>query len=319
MTAHAQATIEQNVEAPLYIDLSKAWGFLMGQSLSLHRIRTRYPDLVLQVRKVELEFKASFGKAEENITKALQESLKEKYAAYTKSTQKQLETTLSSQGLNREMATTFLTEVESRARGKLPSPIIETLLTYQFRERPPEEFARGYTRVFGTKDHLKAKGVDIRIRYPASWQSREGERPNIIQKFMSENGRGSEMFLLMVKEIPLPSGYTLTEQELAEFFVERELRNTVPQGSKFISAKSIVLDNHKGGMVIFDQAMQRLDMTVTMRNIQFITIDRNKMIFVQCMVSILSGNEDDLTERFNRFEPLFKMIANSFIILDQYK
>ena len=197
----------------------------------------------------------------------------------------------------------------------MPSPILETLLTYQFIDCPTEEFTLGYNRVFRTKNHPKAKDVDFQIRYPISWRPEEGERPNIIQKFTSENGRGLEGFNLMVMDFPIP----LTEQDLDDLFVESELKGIVPEGGKFISAKPIVLDKHKGAMIVYDYTAQQLDITITTRNLWFIAIYERKMIQIFCSISALAGEESELRERFNRFEPLFKMIANSFIIQEQYK
>lgn len=312
---YAQPALEQTTQDPLHVDLSRALTYIKGQRFSLNLVKREYPDLALYAQKADLEFKASFGNAEQNSSKVLKEILKEKYSEYLIEMEKKFETILSSQQWNSESATNFITEVESRAKGNLPSPILETLLTYQFMERPAEEFTRGYNRVFRTKGHPKAKSVDFQIRYPISWRAKEGERPNIIQKFRSENGRGLETVMLTVKDI----GYTPTKQEIKELFTERELRGMAPDGAKFISAKPIVMDNHKGGMIFFDQTGQRLDMTLTVRNLHFVTIRGRKMIFVQCMVSSPQGKETELQKRFSQFEPLFKMIANSFIIQEQYK
>jgi len=306
-------------KSSLLEELSKTLGFCMGQQFTLERIKKAFPDLALPAQKAMLTFKASFGSAEENINNVLQDTLKKRYPEYTIKMKKQMQSTLSSQTLNRQDAVKFLSEVESRAKGQIPSPILETLLTYQFIDKPTEEFTKGYTRVFRTKEHLKAKGCDFQISYPASWMAKEGERPNIIQKFISQNGHGLEVVILMVKDIQLPSGYKVSQKELDEFFTENELGEMVPQGAKVISAKPIVLDNHKGGMIIFDQTLQRLDMTINMRNLHFITISSNKIIFVQCMVSSLSEKETELDKHFNRFEPLFKLIANRFVLQDQYK
>jgi len=314
-----QSVSGQTIQESLHVDLSKTLGFIMGQRFSLNRIKDEYPALGLRVQKADLEFKTAFGIAEENIKSALKDMLKDKYSEYVARMKKQLKSTLSPQQLNQDIAVLFLAEVESRAKGNVPSPILETLLTYQFQYRPAEEFTKGYNRIFRTKGHPKAKGIDFQIRYPISWQPKEGERPNIIQKFTSENGRGLEMFLIMVKDIPLPPGYTLTQKDLDEFFTESELRGMVSDGGKFISAKPIVLDNHKGAMILFDQSVQRLDLTLTMRNLHFIIIHGNKMVFIQCVISATPGKESKLQENFSRFELLFKMIANSFIIQEQYK
>ncbi|MBU4231584.1 MAG: hypothetical protein L6277_07940 [Desulfobacterales bacterium] len=315
----APASQPTQEKSPLIEDLSKTLGFCMGQRFTLERIKKTFPDLALPAQKAMLEFKASFGSAEENIIKVLQGMLKKQYSEYSIKMKNQIQSIFSSQQLNRQDATKFLSEVESRAKGQIPSSVLETLLTYRFIDNPAEEFLRGYTRVFRTKDHPKAKGCDFQISYPASWRPKEGERPNIIQKFISQNGHGLEVVMLMVKDLSLPPGYKPSHQELEEFFTEKDLMEMVPEGARVISAKPIVLDNHKGGMILFDQTLQRLDMTITMRSLHFITISSGKMIFMQCMVSTLPGKEAELQERFNRFEPLFKLMANRFILQDQYK
>jgi len=319
LAASTQTVAAQTIEAPLYKDLSKTLGFIMGQRFTLNIIKAEYPNLALQAQVAESEFESSFSNAEKNIIYALQEILKEECPEFLVTLEKQGKDLVSSLQLNQEDATKFIAEVGSRARGEIPSPILETLLTYQFIDWPTEEFTLGYNRVFRTKNHPKAKGVDFQIRYPISWLPEEGERPNTIQTFTSENGRGLEMFLLMVKDIPLPLGYTLTEQGLDDFFVESELKKMVPEGAKHVSAKTIVLDNHKGAMIIYDHIGQRLDIAITSRTLHFITILGGKMIWVSCYVSALPGEESGLQERFNRFEPLFKMIGNTFIIQEQYK
>ena len=86
-----------------------------------------------------------------------------KYPEYVAAMKKQLDTTLKSQRISQDIAVQFLDEVESRAKGKIPSPILETLLNYQFKERPANEFARGFKRIYRTKGHRKAKGLDLQI------------------------------------------------------------------------------------------------------------------------------------------------------------
>ncbi len=319
LVAHTQTVSAQTFESSLFTDLSKTLGFIMGQRFCLNLIKTEYPNLALQAQVVETEFETSFGNAEKNIKFAIQERLKEEYPEFLETLEKQGNALLSSLQLNQEVAANVIAEVELRARGEIPSPVLETLLTYQFINWPIEEFTLGYNRVFRTKNHPKAKDVDFQIRYPISWRPEEGERPNIIQKFTSENGRGLEGFSLLVMDIPIPLGYTLTEQDLDDLFVEIELKGMTPEGRKFISAKPIVLDKHKGAMIIYDYTGHRVDITLTTRNLIFLTIYERKMIQIFCSVSALPGEESELEERFNLFEPLFKMIANTFIIQEQYK
>ncbi|MCX7874966.1 MAG: hypothetical protein N2321_02230 [Melioribacteraceae bacterium] len=82
-SAHAQAPNE-----PLYNDLSKTLGFIMGQRFTLNRIKAEYPTLSLQVQITELQFKATFGTAEKKIEKLLKNLLKEKYTEYVATLEK---------------------------------------------------------------------------------------------------------------------------------------------------------------------------------------------------------------------------------------
>lgn len=248
--AIGQITLGQASQAPLETDLSRTYGYINGQRFKLNRIKKEFPDLSIYAQKAELEFQAAFGNAERNINVALQEILAGQYSEYVLKMNDQLGTLLSSQPLNRELGANFIAEVESRANGKIESPVLETLLTYQFKESPAEEVLRGYSQVFRTKDHRKAKGVDFQIRYPSSWKPAEGERPNIIQKFVSENGRGLEAILLMVKDIPLPPGYKVTKKELDDFFSHKELRGMVPTGaSYFCKADNIGRAKRRNGYI----------------------------------------------------------------------
>ncbi len=319
LAVYTQTVSAQISESSLFTDLSKTVGFIMGQRFTLNIIKAEYPNLALLAQVAESEFESSFGNAEKNINYALQEILEEEYPEFLETLEKQGSALISSQQFNQEVATNFIAEVELRSRGEIPSPILETLLTYQFIDWPTEEFTLGYNRVFRTKNHPKAKNVDFQIRYPISWRPEEGERPNIIQNFTSENGRGLEGFNLMANDILLLPDYTITDQDLDDLLVKTELRGMVPEGGKFISAKPIVLDNYKGAMIVYDYIGQLLDLTITIRSLVFITIYDGKTILINCGVSALPGEEGELQERFNRFEPLFKMIATTFIIQDQYK
>ncbi|RJP31871.1 MAG: hypothetical protein C4547_15005, partial [Phycisphaerales bacterium] len=58
------------------------------------------------------------------------------------------------------------------------------------------EFIDGRRLTFSTKDHPKARGANFTIAYPSSWKAAEGERPHIVQKFVSEGGRGFEIVMI---------------------------------------------------------------------------------------------------------------------------
>lgn len=86
--------------------------------------------------------------------------------------------------------------------------------------------------------------------------------------------------------------------------------------SKFIESKKIVLDNNSGGQIIFEQNIQRLDILVKTKAVEYSTIIDNKMILLQCTVS--SIDDENLDSRFEKNHPLFKQVGNSLVFMNQY-
>jgi hypothetical protein len=320
LTLMPQPVWPQEPKPPLYSDLSQTYGYYRGQKLSIELIQKKFPSLSVSASHAQMAFDLVFKSSYENIEKELRNLLRQQWPKYRRQMHQNLTSNVGSASISMTQARTFIRTVRLRAKGQIDPPILETLLTYnpEFQNNPAKEFLRGFKSTYRTKRHPKAKGVDFQIEYPKSWRAKEGNRPNVIQFFNSKNGRGLESILLMVKNISLPLGYKITERELDDFFSPQELKVMVPKGASFISAQPVVLDNQKGGMMIFDQTLQRVDQKVSIRNLHFITIYKNKMIFIQCMVAAKTGNQDDLKKQFRRLVPLFKLVANSFVIQSQY-
>lgn len=161
---------QEGVTSPLYIDLSRAYGYYNGQKLSLERIQREFPALAAEAKKAHMEFDLVFKSSYENIERELHNPLGEKWNEYKNRLRNQLTHTLTSTALSKEQAVTFVKEVTGRAKGQMESPVLETFLTYNpnFQKNPAEEFLYGFTRTYRTKDHAKAKGIDFQIQYPVS-------------------------------------------------------------------------------------------------------------------------------------------------------
>ena len=317
--AFVQKTTAQAPKDPLYIDLSKTIAFVMGQRFNLNRINDEYPALSLQVQKANHEFKYAFGTAEENIQKALRDIFKDKYSEFVVSTEIQIKSILMSQKISKEIAIQFLDEVESRSKGRIPSPILETLLSYQFEDRPVDEFSRGFKTIYRTKGHPKAKGLDVQIEYPKSWKPREGKRPHVVQFFRSQNGHGAVMMSLLIQSLPDEVAKELTNKDLKTLFADKnEIESMAPEGAKVLNSKSIVLDNQNGAMLVLEIEKQRLDLKQKMLSHQYMTMYDKKFIILNLAVRDTKGDTEGLNEIFQKHKKLFWLIANSLIIQNQY-
>ena len=329
-------TTTQAPKEPLYVDLGKTSGFIIGQRLSLNHIANEYPALSPRAIKAEREFNLTFGVAEKNIEKSLRNILKDGYPEYIATIEEEIKSISKPQQINRDIAAQFLDEVELRAKGKIPSPMLETLLHYQFEERPAEELIRGFKTIYRTNGHPKAKGLDVQIEYPKSWSLREGKRPNIIQFFRSNNARGPAFASILIKDIVDEAQGKLTRRDIqilntlegsrelaSEMFSEKNLREMAKDmgmlNVRNISTKRMVLDNWPGAMLEFTGDQRRLDITMTMYNRMYIVIYKNYMIFLQCQVAKLPDvSEKTLKTKTTRFVPLFDLMANSLVIQSQY-
>jgi hypothetical protein len=93
----------------------------------------------------------------------------------------------------------------------------------------------------------------------------------------------------------------------------------IPDGATFIEAKSMVLEGAPAGMIVCDQTMQRLDLEMTMRVTQFVTIHRSSMISIQFMVAKMPDSTNSLDELQKKYLPTYRSIANTFVLNDKYK
>lgn len=308
-----------NFKKPKYKRVSEAYGYIIGQEYSLDIIKKEFPQFEMSILKARMAFNSTFGKSKEGMKQYLAEYLgQNEFSQYEEKLISELKKMLGNQTFTEEIATNFISEVEGRAKGNIASTVLETLLSFQFSDRPQDELTSGFTTTFKTKGHPKSKNTDWQIKVPKSWKAEEADRPNIIQKFTSDYGAGNQTIMLMVKEMPLPKGYKITKEELNDLFTEKEMLVMVPDGGKFISFTKMTLDNNIGGMIEFEQTMERLDFKIKIRMVQFMFIRGNKMYMLQGTVGSEKA-DTDLSLEMKKYLPLYKLVANTIVVNDQYK
>jgi hypothetical protein len=100
-------------------------------------------------------------------------------------------------------------------------------------------------------------------------------------------------------------------------FTENGIKIIVPSEAKFISFSKMTLDSNTGGMLEIEQTLSRLDLKLKMRMVQFMFIRGSKIYTLIGTVS--SANmEDDLSPEMEKYLPLFRLVANSIVVNDQY-
>lgn len=301
-----------------YKRVFQTYSFLRGQKLSLNRIQNELPELSIQASNFALQFDLKYP----SITMKLEDYLRAENESAFQIIKKELENKLDSQSnaitIDNKFAEVFFSVIKERINGQIPSPFLETILSFQFINIPHDEFNENYIYTFKTIGHSKAKNTDWQVNVPLSWKSMEGDRPNIIQKFISDFGEGQESIMLLVKDISDEKKNKITEAEIEEFFKEDVVKSSIPDGSKFISFKNMKFDGIKGGMLELEQNVQRLDFNFKIRLLQYYFIYKGQLYLLQCTVNQNELSKDDIEFKMKKFKPLFYLVANSIVVNSKY-
>lgn len=299
-------------------EMKKTYFFYMGQVYSVKLFSEKFPDLSTKFKIAQGNFDGEFGASIDNIDSILSIETTQ-WTELKQEVFKEIKQFAdSSNQTNYSQALKSLDNINSRAKGDIPSPFLETLLTYNpaFLKQPEQEFLGKYVRVFSTKEHPKSKGVDFQISYPKSWKAKEGKRPNVITLIDSENGRGLEDVILAVKELPIAER-KLSVKEEKELFSPDIIKQMLPQNAKIVSSTPMKIDGLSSMAVVFDTEQIQLDFKLKSSCLFFITLYKNKLIFLQFYVTSLPNEEKNLILQFSKFEPLFRLMANSLLVNNQ--
>jgi hypothetical protein len=303
-------------------DIGKAYGFYLGQNYSLSQISKKYPALAGQALLAEKEFDAAFKSSVEGMEDLMQKNVKDEWSKLKKEIQTQIAGSVNINNTSQADAIAFVEQVRERARGNIESPIIETLLIFKsgYEKNPEKEFLDGYKYKYSTDGAGKAKGVAFSVESPITWAAEEGNRPNIVQKFTSGNGRGFEFFMVMVKEIPLEPGSQVTESDVAEILNPTDIKAFIPDGGVYLGSGKLTLEQLPGFWLRYKVNSKRMKDELGLDAIMYTVYYKNKAIQMQGMIfTSVNGQQINRGGEFQKYEKLFDLMANSLVITSKYK
>lgn len=314
------ARTEISITNPVAKDIGHSYGFYFGQQLSLKMISEDFPALAGAALLAETEFWAKFGDSINEMDTGMSNLNPKEWQKIKADLEFQVAESTANIKLTQANAEQFIQIVRDRAKGDLPSPVIETLLMFKprYQNNPATEFADGYKQHYENSGTGKAKGVAFSLEVPISWKKMEGKRPNVVAKFVSENGRGLEVFLVLIMAAPLEPSESITAADIAEIINPENLAGILPEGAKYLSSGNLILETLPGYWVRFDTNATRGRHSINMSTIMYTIFYRNRMIQMQGQAAVPSKDGNDLNDRFNRFEKLFDLIAQSLVLPQIY-
>jgi hypothetical protein len=176
-------------------------------------------------------------------------------------------------------------------------------------------FTQGQKSKYDSLGHPKAKGIRVTVEYPSSWQAEEGQRPNVVQKFIGKDDSGNSVqAMLLIMDVPFLG--RLTKDEMLK---EESLRNLVKEmGGTFQKSGTTKIESEPAAWVIFTQDIERVGMTVRTKNLMYLLMYKGKWIQLGCAIGGLL-NDPTTEARFNEYLPVFQLIGNSVILPDKWK
>lgn len=182
------------------------------------------------------------------------------------------------------------------------------------------EFAREELVKFSTTGHPKAKGAKFSFKYPKSWIAKEGARPNIVQKFISENGSGIAMLGITVRSFPLPPGSQPSADDLKEIFDPENQKGLLPTGTILLGAKTTQIDGQLAGIVETFQHGENAGIKVDSQMFAVSFFDGGLLVILQFAISSVPDVRSvDLEKSMAEYKPLFTLIANSIVVESRWQ
>ena len=296
--------------------ISTAYGFVLGQEVSLARIEKEYPDLSANVMLVRAQFGGDFPDIQVKLEAWLKDALGDKgftvLAARMKANVGEM---LARQKITKASAIDFLDQVKNRSKGAIESPVLEYMLAVTYQNNPLREFGDGFRQRFQTDGSGKSQGIKINLQLPKSWTGKDGERPHIVQKWVSLNSEYFEIIQLIVMDA---EGYNPSKQEMLQFVANGEAKSAIPDGSTYVASGHFSAEKQTGYWVEMKMPVERAGFTMYQETLMYQLFFRGKGIAILCSTGGKVDEPLKVAEAFKRMKPLCQQVLNSLVLPQAY-
>jgi uncharacterized RDD family membrane protein YckC len=329
-----------------------AYAFHVSMNRYVAFLGSKFPYLKARLIAGKTGFDTYFGPAVENILWVVQSRGPEWKKAWM-ALNKELEKQTSAEDISAEKVEAVVCEVENAGKGAVKSPVLETLLMYhpKYQRDPSAEFADGFKRSYVSDGTGNARGIRLKIAYPASWKAEarssgaaeeallkkhpEMARVNTIHTFKSYSGQGPEEVMLQVGDSPIPgihdppsdeeaneitravSEMSGSEIDIGDPTIEADAGITgmrkVASGRVRISGKPAIWVETEARMKPVCEAQgKRTEVEITFHQLRVMVCHRGRLVLIQCQVrSIPKCETVSSVDRFVRMAPVFQQMLTS--------
>ena len=291
-------------------DILKSYFYLFGQSTSIQYYIDQFPDNneIVLIRMNESSY---FGSARDRMRAYLISQIDEQ--EFLKQ-ENNLKDVLSARYKNINLDVASLkTDINGRLKQmhSIPEDFKKVILSFKYQNNLNRLISDNYYYIFQSTNHSKSKGIDFNLKIPVVFESKEGDRPNVIQSFKSYIGNGFITFNILAQNAPgigKPN-----KNDVLELISSGEYKSMLIPNAKNIKVSYIALEAFHGMKMRFDLESQRLDLTFKTETIQYMLFLENKMLLFTFGVE--SSNDFD-EALFNAY---VTSIMNTLVINSNYR
>lgn len=296
--------------------IAQAYGFVLGQEFTLSEIAREFPESSVSVIMARAQFGSTFPNIEKKLETQLRKAMGEKRFQETAANLRtKIQETLKGQQITKETAASFLTQVKDRSKGEIESPILEYLLAVRYNNNLAGEFRDGFRQRYQTDGAGKARGIKLKLQLPLSWAAKEGERPHIVQKWVSENGTGSEIILLDIRD---GEDYTPSKEEIEDFIRTGEVKEVIPPDATYVAAGSFTIERQRGYWIQMTQQHERAEMKLYQHILLYQFFFQGKAVGLMCSAGGSETERTSIDEAFKRLRPVCQQALNSLVLMEAY-
>ena len=111
------------------------------------------------------------------------------------------------------------------------------------------EFRQRQITTFNTFGHAKANGLEVSLRFPASWRAEEGRRPHVVQQFVQP---GQPVICnLLIREV----GETLSAADARALVSPDNMLTLLPRNAERATSSVTALDGLPAAEAIYETAL----------------------------------------------------------------
>ena len=178
--------------------------------------------------------------------------------------------------------------------------------------------AQSFSSKFDSKNHVKAKGVWLTVRYPTGWTAKEGERPNIVQKFVGDYQGLFVTLMLQIKDVGGSIEGECRAMSTNEF---AQVMKDGNENLRVYGVKKTSHENKPAFMYDMEQNLERAGMKSTMSHRAMSICYKNTFISAWCSPALINTAKQTMgsgAADLSRTAPICNQFFNSLVLMDQY-